>query len=289
MNCYISSGAFLSGNLEEILPLCADLGFNLELGPAINRADDLEDLLRRTKHPGRYLIHNYFPPPQHSFVLNLASLDQELHQRSVELCRRAIDFCVVLGAPFYSVHAGFAMHLTPGDLGNPVAQKRLVARQQVPRKKAYELFARTVIDLANYAQRRGVGLLVENNVMAAENLDATGQSPLLLAHCDEIAGFFREVGDSGVRLLLDVAHAKVTARTLGERPEAYFEQLGPWIEALHLSENDGIRDTNQRFDQSAWFSPFLDDFRAKPLIIEVYRLTTGQIQEQHQLLKEMVN
>ena len=54
-----------------------------------------------------YLVHNYFPPPKEEFVLNLGSTNNEIIRKSISLCKKAIDDAVVLGAPCYSIHAGF--------------------------------------------------------------------------------------------------------------------------------------------------------------------------------------
>ena len=38
-----------------------------------------------------YLVHNYFPIPKHSFVLNIASLDDEIRKMSINHIKKAIN------------------------------------------------------------------------------------------------------------------------------------------------------------------------------------------------------
>jgi sugar phosphate isomerase/epimerase len=288
MNYYLSTGAFLTRNLREILDLADCHGFNLELGAAVQAADENEDLLVSCQRGKHFLVHNYFPPPAIPFVLNLASTDEDERRKSRTLCRIAVDLCATLGAPFYSVHAGFAMLLQPEELGDPFAQRQLSPCRTIPRPEAYRHFIQEIRLLADYAGHRGVGLLVENNVAARENFDAAGESTLLLAQPEELAGFFAEVEDVGVRLLLDVGHAKVTARATGQNPVRFFECLAPYIEALHLSDNDGERDTNGPFDSGAWFAPYLSGFAGKKMVVEVYRQPVAILQAQLRQLAEMV-
>jgi len=289
MNCYFSTNAFPSKNLLEILAMSVREGLDVELSSAVSYSPDLLECLNPAPAEIRFLVHNYFPPPAKPFVLNLASVDPVIHDQSVALCRAAIDLCSQLEAPFYSVHAGFAFHLSPFELGDPDAQKKLSSERMIPRKKALGLFTKTIRELIEYAEAKGVGLLVENNVLARENLLEDGQSPLLLADIDEIRDFFREMDDPRTGLLLDTGHAKVTALTRGIPVERYMEELKPLVRGMHLSDNDGHRDTNQPFDEKAWFGPFLKDLAAIPMVIEVNRLPVDELLRQRQVVKNLLH
>ena len=277
MNCFLSTGAFGRRQLADILPICIEHALDLELSSSARHTPDMMDILRPAMQQVRFLVHNYFPAPADPFVLNLASGDSALHQRSIEHCKRAIDLCTELGSPFYSVHAGFAFHLEPGDLGKPEVQGKLDNSRYFGREDAYQRFVVTVKELGEYARSKNTDLLIENNVVAVENLVNNNVSPLLLTTPAEISRFFHDLGDHSVRLLLDVAHAKVSARTFGIKPEDYFEQLSPHIEALHLSDNDGLRDSNKPYNENSWFIPFLGRFKSKTFVIEAYRLSLDQM------------
>lgn len=285
MTCYFSTGSFLFPTLSETVAYAGEQGLNVELSSAVGYSPDIRQPLRESKGRVRFLVHNYFPPPKQSFVLNLASTDPLVHRRSVKLCRNAIDLCTELDAPFYSVHAGFAFHLSPEDLGNPRAQGKLGAEKHIPREEAFQTFLDTIRELAGYAKSKKVGLLVENNVSTVENLNQNGESPLLLTNIDEIQRFFEKVNDPWVRFLLDVGHAKVSSRTFGEPAEDYFRRFGSRIEALHLSDNDGLRDKHLPFDETAWFLPFLTNFRAKPWVVEASRLSAEAMMAQRCILE----
>jgi len=287
MNVYLSSGAFRGASLGEMLEVCRQVGAGLELGSAIAFGPQEEQMLIRTGSDVPLLVHNYFPAPEEPFVLNLASPNPAIHARSMEHCRRAIELCSRLGAPFYSVHAGFALHLDPEDLGNPVAQRDLPRERRCDRSVAYRCFLETVGLLADFAAERDVRLLVENNVCAKENLDEQGESPLLLSCPDEICRFFSELEKGNVGLLFDTGHAKVTAKSVDLQVERFLEQILPHVFAFHLSDNDGLRDTNEPFDSSSWFMPYLRQVPDVPMVIEVYRLTTGALLAQHQCLESM--
>ena len=93
------------------------------------------------------------------------------------------------------------------------------------------------------------------------------------------------MNDDNVGLLLDVGHAKVAASAHGFDPAEFFELP---IDALHLSDNDGTRDNNQPFDETAWFAPFLKKFAAIPNVIEVYRLPPAEMLRQRERLARLL-
>ena len=73
----------------------ADNGFtNIELSGGTEYYDNFEnDLINLKKEFDlNYLIHNYFPPPLEHFVLNLASTDKDIYEKSLSHYKRAIQF-----------------------------------------------------------------------------------------------------------------------------------------------------------------------------------------------------
>lgn len=285
MKPYLSTGAFRTRSLPEILRQCAELGINhLELSSGVAYQPGLLDTVRSAPRTAmRFLVHNYFPPPAESFVLNLASSDPQILRRSLEFCKAAIDLSAELGAPFYSAHSGFAFNLTPEMLGKPEAQSKISASQSY--EAAYAAFLESARMLAGYAASRGLKFLIENNVVSPRYLERAGANALLMSTAEEIVRFLQDANDPNLRLLVDVGHVNVSATALHFEREQFIERVAPYIEAIHLSGNDGVTDANQPFDASAWFFPLLKEFVLTPLVIEVYHLSPGQIQAQYRALE----
>jgi sugar phosphate isomerase/epimerase len=285
---YLSCGAFRTRELGAIVEECRrERLTHLELSSGVAWAPDLLAPVRAERGL-TYLVHNYFPTPREPFVLNLAAADPAGLAASLDLGRRAIDLARELGAPFYSVHAGFALNLGPEDLGKPDVQAKIGAERLIPRERALATFAESVRTLADYGSARGVRLLLENNVVAPKLYRARGVNPLLLCDGDEVAAFFKALGHPNVGLLVDVGHAKVSGTALGFAPRAFVERVAPLIEAFHLSDNDGIEDRNEAFGRDAWFAPLLADFDRATFVIEAYRLEPRVMREQIDLARQLV-
>ena len=199
---------------------------------------------------GQALAHNYFPPPPEPFVLNLASSDKEILTKSITLCRTAIEFCADHSIPAYSVHAGFCVHAHPADLGRELTQL-----PRFPKVEARKIFVESLARLARRARELGVGLAVENNVVAPMNL-VNGRNELLLgARPQSLANLIYDTGEN-VSILLDLAHLKVSAQTLDFDVADALEAVKGMVRIVHVSENNGLRDENRLFETRPWFADF---------------------------------
>ena len=118
------------------------------------------------------------------------------------------------------------------------------------------------------------------------NLEAHGEDAFLMTTPTECAEVMRQTPDN-VGLLLDVAHLKVSAATLGYPPVEMFEQCNRWVEAYHLSENDSQVDSNEPVREDSWFWPHLRrdlDYYS----LEVYQTPPGQLAGQVQLARQQL-
>jgi sugar phosphate isomerase/epimerase len=262
---YISSSALRAKTVAAALRECDELGIHcLELTSSFDAPGDMAEEAIIARRAGlSLLIHNYFPPPRRPFVINLASADAGIRDRSVEHCRGAMDLCSRVGAPFYSVHAGFVTDPMPDALGAAFPHQ---ARRSLA--EAADVFYASVSRLCEDAERLGVGLLIENNVLSRKNAVDGRNRSLLGVTADDFDALFAAVPCARLGTLLDVGHLKVSARTLGFDREETLARLRPHVKAVHVSDNDGEADTNEPFDRGAWFLPHVAGFDDALFIIE---------------------
>lgn len=271
---YVSSGAFKTRSVPEVVVLARNAGLHrIELGSGMIWAPDVLDAVRLTSgSPISYLVHNYFPPHENPFVLNLAASDAAVLEQSRAYCRQAIDLSRELGAPFFSVHAGFAFAAHPDQLGGD-----LTGAPRIPLERAQEIFVDSLRGLCAYAGQRAVRVLVENNVIARFNL-VDGRNKLgLCATAEDILETYAAIDSPNLAFLIDVGHLKVTASALNFDMHTFLDHVGPYAAAFHLSDNDGTADQNRPFDDRAWFVPRLVEFPEATMIIEAYRLGVSQM------------
>ena len=88
-NIFVSSIAFGNQNLKEIVKYSNLLSYNLEFSSNLPFKKNNLDLFN--EFLGGKLIHNYFPPPENPFVINLASDKKQILNQSIEHCKNNLQ------------------------------------------------------------------------------------------------------------------------------------------------------------------------------------------------------
>jgi sugar phosphate isomerase/epimerase len=235
--------------------------FSVELGACVSVVpDDLAEIVGR-EHVA-FLIHNYFPPPEVPFFLNLASPSALIQERSIELVSQALHLSAKLGAPFYSLHAGFIVDpigFGESSLLFPSAGGATAGRNALGR------YVDALKALLPLADTLGIRILVENNSCTAEHV-----GKLLLQTTCEFEELFRQLPCSTLGLLLDTGHLNVAACTLGFDCLEFVERLHPHIGGWHLHTNSGYEDSHLPATREDWMLRLLKDmdWSDTPVVVE---------------------
>ena len=248
---YLSTGGFSSLPGAEVACYFIENKItNIELSGGIAKEDQEEKLSDLTSVCS-FQVHNYFPPPQNSFVLNLASVVEEIANLSFDHIIRAIDLSARLGSKFYSFHAGFLLDPKVQDLGKQFTKVKLSQREA-----AKEIFVDRVNRISGYAKNKGIMILLENNVISNANLSHFGTNPFLMTDHLEALQIMNSTDDN-VGLLVDVAHLKVSSYSEGFCKNQYLDSTKEYTYAYHFSDNEGKSDTNEVVAPDSWFWPFV--------------------------------
>jgi len=273
---YISSSCFKLRKIDELLKHCQDNNwFKVELSGNLAFDEKTAEKLFKKKEFS-FLVHNYFSALKQPLVLNLASSDQQIREKSIQHCQKAIKLSSDLKAPFYSVHAGFLMDVRPEDLGKKQSHLPFIDRE-----KGFQLFKESIKELLDFMTKEKIDdlkLLIENNVNSQENL-VNGENKLyLLADLIETRRFFDEINNSRLGLLVDLGHLNVSGKQLGFDKHEFIETLKDKIKAFHLSENNGAEDQALAFSKTAWFIPLLKqpEFKEMVKIIEINKTNSDE-------------
>ena len=238
MEVYVSSSCIKAKYIAESVRILFEAGFDrIELSGGTEYYPEVErDLLAFCRDGIKFLVHNYFPPPEEPFVINLASVDDSIRRKSVRHLERAINLSSSLGAGCFGFHAGFFLDFAAGEVGGTLSSKYLSDC-----RLAWELFLESVSQLKEVADKLGITLYVENNVLSASNGFSFSKRPFIGLDAEEIEEI-REATGCGV--LVDFAHLYVSSRTLNLDFESQVQRLAPLSEYWHLSGNDSLEDKN---------------------------------------------
>ena len=233
---YVSSSAISSMTAMEAIKSLIKLGYkNIELSGGTRPVPTLKDQLIELKmrYDLHLICHNYFPPPKDDFVLNLASLDDEIFKRTLDHFEQSIEFSKALGATSFGLHAGFLLDLEPRELGGRMRSKEVYNKELCLRR-----FCDGYERLSHRAE--SVKLYVENNVISRSNLEAFGGvNPLMLTKFEDYLELIKRIK---FNFLLDVGHLKVSSNSLQLDFADEFQKFWPCSDYVHISDNDGVSD-----------------------------------------------
>ena len=278
---YISSSCIKTNKIKTSVQTLTENGFtNIELSGGTTPYPELEtDLLKlQDQYNINYLCHNYFPPPEVPFVLNLASLDEEIYQMSLNHLKKSILLSHKLGAKKFGFHAGFLINIPLNQIGNSINNQRLFNRA-----KAISQFKKGVSELLLIANKCGVELYIENNVLSQRNYtNFNATDPFLFTSSTTL----NELLLTGVKPLIDFAHLKVSCNVLGLNLGSELNNLIIKTDYIHISENNGFIDQNKGIKASSDLFKLLSksNLQDKAITIEVYD-SLDTIKESYENLK----
>ncbi|VVB68584.1 endonuclease 4 [uncultured archaeon] len=258
---YVSTSCLKgTGDLREILEVYSAHGIrNVELTGGLEYIRDLDGLLGH--YPGtNFIIHNYFPPPREPFLMNLAAQDEMVREKSLAVCKRALDLCSRFGGGLYSFHPGFRVE------GALELNFDLSGRRRVPYQDAFYSFTRSIEEISDYAMDRGVPI-------ALENLEHKNEA-YMMTRPEEFVRFqeiFPEVG-----VLLDLGHLKIASKRFGFEAKEFLSAVKDRVLAMNIHENDGIRDLHLEPLGSALMG-HLEKLKCETVVLECRGLSMERI------------
>ena len=280
---YISSSCINSVKIKDSVQELALNGFkNVELSGGTNYYAGFEDdlLELKDKYNLSYLCHNYFPPPNEHFVLNLASLNDSIFKNSLDHIKKAISLSKLLGARKYGFHAGFLIDIDVSEIGKKISKTNLFSRQE-----SVSRFCLAYENIKNNTD--GVDLYIENNVISKTNFETyKGVNALMMTNFSEYESLKEKID---FNLLLDLAHLKVSARTLGLNWKDEFENMMGVSSYIHISDNDGFHDLNNQLTRSSSLLSMLKQSNTskKDFTLEIYD-GMDAIKNSYDILSEVV-
>lgn len=219
---------------------------NIELSGGIFVEDVERKILNLNNRVQKLIIHNYFPIPKKSFVINLASYNEVILSQSIDFLKRSIDVSSSLKSKIFAVHSGFLIDPLPHELGSVLDHSVIQDRE-----KSLQIFRNSLVELSDYANEKAVSLLIENNVISKPNFEKHNQDIFLLTTPYEIKDFFsalpKEIG-----LLVDTGHLKVSANVHGFDFGDALVNLKDFARGYHFSENLGDTDDHLPFSIHEW-------------------------------------
>ena len=283
MSLFLSTTFMSDGScLYDALDLCFQNGIkSIEIGS--NHSHEKKyDYIDDFKF--EYLVHNYFPVPKDSFVINIASSDDFIYQQSINQIKNSINFCSEIGAHLYTFHPGFLTDPLGSNLSNDNFDfqwddNHLSTSNSL---KANDLMYHALDEIIKYAQSKKIVIAIETEGSFNK------KDHLLMQKPDEYEKFMKKYSDSDIGFNLNIGHLNLASNAFGFRRSDFVNLIQDYIVALELSHNDGFEDQHLLLQPDGWYWDLINNRRFKNTfkILEFRNTPISEIVKNIQMIQE---
>ena len=252
MKCFLSTSVCRNKGIEESINFCGNLSDkNVELSAPHPKEslDQIERTLINFKKKGfNFVLHNYFPPPKKSFVLNIASDEKKVQKNCSELILNALSLSEKIGASVYGIHAGYLSKAIEGKDGTFIFDKNQNYLETLKRSSQF------INSINKYFEKNKIKLLIEN-LFPGVKVNSS-----LFCTFEQIKELMDLIPDN-VGLLLDLGHLNISSNFFKFSKQSfldkYISNYKDRLLEIHISENNGIKDEHLTLKQDSWQYSFI--------------------------------
>ena len=248
--------------LHDALELCNGTGIqSIEIGSNHCYESNYNYLL---DYDFQYLVHNYFPIPKTSFVLNIASFNDEIRIMSINHIKRAIDFCEEIKSKLYTFHPGFltdpkGSNQTINNFDFQWDEYQLSVSNYT---KAIGLMYLALDEVVAYALSKKIKIAIETEGSLNK------KDHLLMQQPKEYEEFMEKYSNSDIGINLNIGHLNLAANAFGFNRFDFIKLIQNYIVAMELSHNDGVEDQHLPLQAESWCWDIILDSR----FVNVYKI-----------------
>lgn len=238
MNIYVSTSAIKKPfDLETVLQHYDDMNIQyIELGSSHKYCATIEEVLKKYKHMN-FVIHNYFPPPEDPFALNLSSIDEEVRKRSIEHAKKAIDLCVECNSLIYSIHAGMVANPKKIEFFEGFSFDEMDVNEDIY-EVCFNFLVESCKEINEYAEQKGIKFAIETSGGHPKKFKY-----LMMTTENEFKRLLNEIPNKNFGILLDIGHYTISEAVYPEEDMmSFINTFKSRIFQVHIHHNDGSND-----------------------------------------------
>lgn len=265
--------------VSEVLNFCKKNNINnVELGSNHCFEKDYYKICK--KYNLNYLVHNYFPIPKKSFVVNVASLNQKIRKKSISHVKKCIRFTKSINSKLYTFHPGF--------LEDPISSNKNSKNYDFvwskSKKNTYQkVFKQMIISLkeiSSYAKQKSVSIAIETEGSFKK------KDLLVMQRPKEFIQLFKYFKPADLGINLNIGHLNLASKAFRFSKTNFVKLLRNYIVAIEISHNNGLEDQHLPIKEKQWYLKVIksNDFKDTLKILEFRNATIKQIKKSIKIL-----
>ena len=279
-NSIFVSTTFAKDNskISEVLNICKRAKINnIELGSNHRYQKNFKEIIK--KYNFNFIVHNYFPIPKKSFVVNIASTNKLIRNLSIKHIKKSIRFCKLTNSKLYTFHPGFIFD----PISSGKSKKKYDFIWNHKNKKgnyniAFQLMLNSLRQIVKFAKKNNVQIAIETEgSYKKKNL-------LLMQTPKEYKKLFRYFKPRDIGINLNIGHLNLASKGFKFSKSSFINLIKPYVVALELSHNNGFEDQHLPLKKKGWYWKVINDsFFLKTYKILEFRNTNIKI------IKKIIN
>ena len=248
--------------ISDVLATCKKENIsNVELGSNHIYEKNFKKIIQQYNF--RFLVHNYFPIPRKSFVVNIASLNKQIRTISIQHAKKAINFCQSTNSKLYTIHPGFLVDpinasRTKNNYDFMWDNNNLNGNYNL----AFNNMLSSLKKIVHFAKRKKIKVAIETEGSFKKKNLLLMQKP---AEYKELFKYFKP-NDLGVNL--NIGHLNLASKAFKFSKFEFVKKLKQYILAIELSHNNGIEDQHLPLKRNEWYWKIITD----PDFSKVYKI-----------------
>lgn len=231
-----------------------------------------------------FCVHNYFPAPKKSMVLNLASQNLKIREKSIKRIKNSILFSKKISAKLYTFHPGF---LTDPE-GSNISKKnydflwnnkKLINANY---DRSWKKMIQSLKEIVKFAKYHKVKIAIETEGSISARNHLLMQKPV------EFKKLFKHFKKEDLGVNLNIGHLNLASKAFKFNKFKFIKTIQKYIKAMEISHNYGKNDDHLPIKKKSWYWKIIKDqkYDKIPKILEFRNTDINQIKKVYEMLNK---
>ncbi|MDC0194648.1 sugar phosphate isomerase/epimerase [Alphaproteobacteria bacterium] len=271
----------------EAINKCEDIPiYNIELGSNHVYEKDYFKIINGFKN-FNFCVHNYFLRPRKDFVVNIASNNKLIREKSLKHIYKSIDFCKKINAKMYTFHPGFLTD--PKDERKNKTnydflwdQNKLSSANYI---KSFENMLSSIEKIVIYSKKKKVICAIETEGSLSK------KNHLLMQRPKEFEKFKKYFNCNDIKINVNIGHLNLAKKAFKFKYTDLINIIDKYIVAFEISHNNGIEDQHKPLQKNGWYWNLISDKKFKNCykILEFRNTSTKKLKNNINLINKKLN
>tara|TARA_X000000950_G_C13869772_1_gene642381 strand:- start:1063 stop:1911 length:849 start_codon:yes stop_codon:yes gene_type:complete len=231
-----------------------------------------------------FCVHNYFPVPKKSMVLNVASQNLKIRKKSIKRIKNSILFSKMISAKLYTFHPGFltdpkGSNIAKNNYDFLWNSKKLINANY---DRSWKKMIQSLKEIVKFAKQHKVTIAIETEgSLSAKN-------HLLMQKPEEFKRLFKQFKKEDLGVNLNIGHLNLASKAFKFNKFKFIKTIQKYIKAMEISHNYGKNDDHLPVKRNSWYWKIIKDekYDKIPKILEFRNTDVNEIKKIYDMLNK---